>query len=80
MLARNQEAQQLHDQGLSALDAGHINYAIEDYGSALEVLERDDLQSIPIQVQTARIMRDKGFTHARAAMLHLSPPAEKTRY
>ncbi len=72
MLARNPEAQRLHDEGLQAELSGNFALAHSSFYEALNLLD-DDPATFDVAVQTARVMRDNGFTYVRASIAANDP-------
>lgn len=67
MFEINPEAQQLHEIGLRAELSGDYSQAHESFDAAQHVLEELP-ESVDTQIQTARILRDKGFTLVRSSI------------
>ncbi len=72
MLSINSEAQQLHEAGLQAELAGDYGHAHESFDVAQQVLAGVP-QTLDTIVQTARIVRDDGFTYVRTALTESNP-------
>ena len=62
------EAAALHQRGLDkAVEAGDYAGAHTDFDSSLDILAHVE-QSADVELQTARIIRDDGFTHVREVL------------
>ena len=64
MFAVNPEADKLQSEGLKAQQKNNFTDSIDLYNGALLILA-DETDSVEIEVQRARILRDKGFTYGR---------------